>query len=162
MTDTAAATFNLKLDLRLERTIDSAPEFLWKGWTDAATLKQWFCPRPWKVVEASIDLKPGGKFLTVFESPEGQKYPNEGCYLEIIPNRKLVYTNTLKAGYLPSTFNETEFPLTVILELMPEGGKTKYRATVRHATEAARNQHDAMGFESGWSAALDQLLELRK
>lgn len=29
---------------------------------------------------------------TVMRSPEGQEFPNLGCYLEIVPNQKLVFT----------------------------------------------------------------------
>ena len=42
---------------------------------------------------------------------------------------------------------------------LPDGG-TRYHAQVHHVDAAGRDAHAAMGFEQGWSAALDQLVEL--
>lgn len=39
---------------------------------------------------------------------------------------------------------------------------TYYRATVIHADEAGCRTHAAMGFEQGWSVALDQLVAMVK
>ena len=35
-------------------------------------------------------------------SPEWQEFPNVGCYLEVIQNEKLVWTNALAPGYRSS------------------------------------------------------------
>ena len=42
-------------------------------------LMPWFCPKPWRVVACSIDLRPGGIFSTTMQSPEGVTLP-EGPY----------------------------------------------------------------------------------
>lgn len=89
-----------QLDLFFERLIDLSPELVWAAWTTPAHLKQWFTPAPWRTIDCDIDLRPGGRFRTVMCSPEGQEFPNLGCYLEIIPNQKLVWTNALQPGYL--------------------------------------------------------------
>ncbi|MCA8973046.1 MAG: SRPBCC domain-containing protein, partial [Planctomycetes bacterium] len=69
------------LDLVLERTVDVTPELLWRAWTEPVHLMQWFCPRPWKTVECEIDLRPGGLFRTVMQSPEGETMPaSDGCW----------------------------------------------------------------------------------
>ena len=47
-------------DLLLDREVAPSAEALWRGWTDPELLKQWFCPLPWRVTEAEIDLRPGG------------------------------------------------------------------------------------------------------
>jgi hypothetical protein len=39
---------------------------------------------------------------------------------------------------------------------------TRYRALAIHADTETCRQHAAMGFEDGWGAALDQLLEMVK
>ena len=48
-----------------------------------------------------MDLRPGGIFRTVMRSPEGQEFPNLGCYVEIVPNERLVFTDALLPGYRP-------------------------------------------------------------
>jgi uncharacterized protein YndB with AHSA1/START domain len=56
-----------------------------------------------KTVECVIDLRAGGLFSTTMQSPEGQNFPNIGCFLEIIENKKLVWTDALLPGYRPVT-----------------------------------------------------------
>lgn len=49
-------------------------------------------------MDCQIDLRPGGLFRVVMQSPEGEDYPNAGCYLEIVPNQRLVWTAALASG----------------------------------------------------------------
>ena len=152
-----------KTDLVLERVVDVAPELVWKAWTMPEYLKQWFTPAPWKTVGCEIDLKPGGKFHTVMESPEGQQFPNTGCYLEVVPNRRLTWTGALLPGFRPANHGpDVPFVFTAIIEIEPHGAGTKYTATTLHSTEEGRSKHEAMGFHHGWGAALDQLVALAK
>jgi len=66
---------NPELDLMFERVIDVPPELIWAPWTTPEKLKPWFCPLPWKTIDCEIDLRPGGIFHTVMQSPEGQTFP---------------------------------------------------------------------------------------
>ena len=151
-----------RTDLVLERIVDVPPELVWKAWTSPEHLKQWFTPAPWKTVDSEIDLRPGGIFRTVMESPEGQQFPNIGCYLEVVPNAKLVWTGALLPGYRPANVSNVPFVFTAIIAMEPHGAGTKYTATVLHSSEEARSKHEAMGFHQGWGAALDQLVVLAK
>jgi uncharacterized protein YndB with AHSA1/START domain len=152
-----------RLDLVFERIVDIPRELIWTAWTTPEDLKPWFTPAPWKTVDCEIDLRPGGIFRTMMLSPEGQEFPNLGCYLEIIPNEKLVWTNALEPGYRPSKldFSETcnSFAFTAILSLELHGNGTKYRATVIHGDEESCKRHNDMGFQDGWGKAFDQLVE---
>lgn len=149
-----------KLDLVLERVVDVPPDLVWMAWTQPEHVKRWFTPVPWKTVECEIDLRPGGRFYTVMRSPEGQDFPNVGCYLEVVPNRKLVWTDALEAGFRPTrAAAHLGFRFTASLLLEPHGaGGTKYTAIAMHGTEDARAKHDAMGFQDGWGKALEQLV----
>ena len=95
-------TFNPELDLQFERIVDVPREKIWAAWTTPKLLMPWFCPLPWKTIECEIDLRPGGIFHTVMQSPEGQRFPNNGCYLEVIPNQKIVWTNALEPSFRPA------------------------------------------------------------
>lgn len=159
---------NPKLDLVFERMVDLPPEPIWLAWTRPEQLMKWFTPAPWTTVECEIDLRPGGTFRTTMRSPEGQEFPNLGCYLEIIDNEKLVWTNALAPGFRPINQPAADSPecgmffFTAVLALAPHGNGTKYTATVIHADEDGRNKHEAMGFQDGWGKALDQLVALVK
>ena len=161
--------FNPKLDLTFERIIDIPPNMVWRAWTEPELMKQWFCPTPWKTIDAEMDVRPGGMFRTTMQSPEGQEFPNTGCYLETIKNEKIVWTNALLPGFRPAPVNapcgdeNAEFMFTATIEMAAHGTNgTHYRATVTHADEKGCQQHAAMGFEAGWGAALDQLIAMVK
>jgi uncharacterized protein YndB with AHSA1/START domain len=148
------------LDLALVRDVDVAPELVWRAWTEPELLKQWFTPRPWTTPVAEVDLRVGGGFHTVMRGPDGEEHDNSGCYLEVVPNQRLVWTAALAPGFRPVA---SELPLTAIIELeaMPSGG-TRYRAIAMHQNPADRKVHDEMGFADGWGTVLDQLVELVK
>ena len=156
-----------RLDLVLERFIDVPRELVWRAWTTPEHLKKWFTPVPWSTVDCEIDLRPGGLFRTVMRSPEEQEFPNVGCYLEVVENERLTWTNTLLPGFRPSTGSvsglECEtFSFTAVISLAPDGKGTRYTVVVLHGDEASRNKHNEMGFQDGWGKALDQLVALAK
>ena len=153
------------LDLRFQRDVTLSPAQIWEGLTDPSILMKWFCPKPWKVVECNIDLQPGGIFRTVMQSPEGKRMPdNTWCYLAIEPEKRLVWTNELGPGFKPKPDPKNEnlgFFFVVDLRLSPlEGGGSSYTANVMHQSEANKRAHEDMGFQHGWGASLDQLVEL--
>ena len=153
---------NPKLDLVLERVVDVPPALVWKAWTTPELLMQWFTPKPWTTPEMEVDLRPGGIFRNVMQSPEGEKMTNGGSFLEVVPNERLVWTSALLPGFRPAPAR-TGFPhITAAILLAPEGAGTRYTAVVMHPTEEGRQMHEAMGFHSGWGTALDQLVALVK
>jgi uncharacterized protein YndB with AHSA1/START domain len=151
-----------RLDLVLERIVDVPPQLVWAAWTTPDHIKKWFTPVPWQTVDCEIDLRPGGIFRTVMRSPEGQDFPNVGCYLEIVDGEKLVWTGALGPGYRPASLPPEVPVFTAIISLEPHGSGTKYTAHVMHRDEEGRKKHEAMGFHTGWGKALDQLVALVK
>jgi uncharacterized protein YndB with AHSA1/START domain len=147
--------------LSFERDIPISAEQAFRGWTDPSLLVQWFTPAPWRTTHAEVDLRPGGIFRTVMQSPDGEEVNDgAGCVLEVVPNRKFVWTSAFGPGYVPNDFAPGEFPMTVFLEFEPVEGGSRYAATVHHASARDRDAHEQMGFFDGWSAALDQLVAL--
>lgn len=144
-----------ELDLVLERVVDVPPELVWEAWTTPEHLKHWFVPRPWTITEVEIDLRPGGRFRTVMRSPEGEESGGDGCFLEIVEGRRLVWTDTLGPGYRPAP----EPFFTAVVSMEPEGSGTRYKAIAIHGKPETREQHEAMGFHEGWGTVLDQLVE---
>ena len=146
------------LDLVLERVVDVSPDKVWAAWTEPKHIVNWFTPKPWQTTAAEVDLRPGGKFNSTFKSPDGQVIQNYGCFLEVVPGRKLVFTDCLREGWRPSgqTF------MTAIVEIIPEGKGTRYKATALHSSEADAKKHLEMGFINGWGTALDQLVAYMK
>jgi len=142
-------------DLVIEREIDVPVSLVWKAWTTPAHLRNWFVPRPWSVTDCEMDLRPGGICRTVMRSPEGQEFPNVGCYLEVVPEQRLVFTDTLLPGFRPAP----EPFFTAALLLAPNGSGTRYTAIAFHGSDEARRKHEAMGFYDGWNTVIDQMVE---
>ncbi len=154
------AKFNPELDLRFERVVDVAPELVWAAWTKAEHIVHWFTPEPWKTIACEIDLRPGGIFSNVMQSPEGQQFPHSGCYLEVVENERLVWTGILGPSFRPQ--NPGEMPFTAVVSMKPEGEGTRYSAWVMHLDAEGRKKHEEMGFEFGWGKALEQLVAYMK
>ena len=136
-----------QLDLVLERIVDVSPERVWAAWTKPEHVKKWFTPAPWQTVDREIDLRPGGIFRTVMRSPEGQEHANTGCYLELVENRRLVWTGALKPGYRPQDTSQFPFVMTAILSFEPRrdglpGGLGQSPRPARCAHEAGVARDD--------------------
>jgi uncharacterized protein YndB with AHSA1/START domain len=142
--------------------VDVPPAKVWAAWTKPEHVVRWFTPAPWTTTKCTIDLRPGGRFHTVMRSPEGREFPNEGCYLEVVPGERLVWTSALLAAYRPEPLPTGDacgaFHITASLIFTPCGKGTRYVARVLHADEAGRKSHEELGFHDGRGRALDQLV----
>ena len=79
---------------------------------------------------------------------------NKGVYLEVVPNEKLVFTDTYTAGWKPAP----DPFMTAIITFDDLGsGRTRYTAVVRHRTAEAAKNHSDMGFHDGWGTVATQL-----
>lgn len=140
-------------ELSVTRYIDAPPERVWQIMTERLT--EWWCPRPWKTEIIELDWRPGGRAAMVMRGPEGEQHPSDGVVLEFTPNRRFVFTDAFSAGWQP----QPAFMIG-IFEVEPEGDGTRYTASARHWSAEAREQHQTMGFEEGWTAVAAQLAEL--
>ncbi len=140
-------------DLILERDLAAPRHLIWRCWTDPAHLPHWFIPRPHRVSACRIDLRAGGAFDTTFEV-EGKVIENRGVYLEVVPEERLVFTDTYTVGWKPAS----DPFLTAILTFADlGGGRTRYVAVARHRSPDARRTHEEMGFHEGWGTVAGQL-----
>ena len=146
-------------ELVLTRVMDARRENLWRCWAEPELLKQWFCPLPWRVSKAAIDVRPGGASLIVMNGPNGEEFPNRGVYLDVKRGERIVFTDAFVDAWTPSG----KAFMVGTVEFSDAGdGKTNYTATVRHWSAEDLAQHEKMGFHEGWGKAADQLEELAK
>ena len=152
-------TLDPSRDLELDRLLTAPPALVWRCWTEPDLICQWFCPKPWSVSQAVVDLRHGGRFFTLMNGPDGEVVPNEGRFLEVVPQRKLVFTDMFGADYAPVAVPASGAGLNfaAILTFLPEGKGTRYRAVARHRSPEDAEMHKSMGFHDGWGIAADQL-----
>lgn len=156
--DTTAAIDDSR-DLVLERIIDVPAEKLYRCWTTPELLPKWFCPKPWFVSDVRQDVRSGGNSYMVMNGPDGERVPQPGVYLEVVPNQKLVFTDAFTETWKPS---DKPFMVGIVTFEDLGDGKTRYRAVARHWTAEDKTAHEQMGFREGWGVATDQLTALAK
>jgi len=143
-------------ELVLTRVIDAPPERVYAAWTQPELMKKWFSPKPVETIVVETEVRVGGASRIVMRLPDGTEMPSRGVYLEVVPNRKLVFTDAFVSAWEPSA----QPFMTVILTFEEQDGKTLYTARVRHWRVEDRERHENMGFHAGWGKATDQLAEL--
>lgn len=145
-------------ELVLARWIDAPVAAVWRAWTEAALLEEWFCPKPWRVTDVAQDIRPGGSSFMIMRGPNGEEMPMRGVYLEVVHERRIVFTDAFTEAWVPS---EKPF-VAASVEMAPEDGGTRYIARVGHWSVVDREQHETMGFHQGWGIATDQLEEVAR
>ncbi|WP_375401864.1 SRPBCC family protein [uncultured Sphingomonas sp.] len=140
-------------ELSVERHIAAKPDIVWRVMTER--MADWWCPRPWTTEIVEQDWRPGGRAAMVMRGPDGEEFPQEGVFLEVMPGRRFITTDAYAVGWSPR-----EPFMTGVWEIEPEADGTRYRASARHWTAESVEKHRAMGFEQGWSAVADQLKAL--
>jgi uncharacterized protein YndB with AHSA1/START domain len=150
---------NPDLDLKVSRIIRAPVAAVWDAWTEPRKLEQWWVPAPSTVRVVSLDLRPGGAFITEFdEAGNGSSFaPHiDACFLDVQPQKRIVFTDTLKAGWRPS---ERPFMTGLFsFEEHPQG--TNYVAYAMHKSPDDRKTHADLGFFDGWGTVTEQLARL--
>lgn len=145
--------------LQISRDMDVPAVKLFKAWTTGERMGEWFCPKPWRVSEATLDLRVGGQSLIVMEGPNGERVENPGVFLEIVENRKIVFTDAYTSAWVPSA---KPFMTAVVEFIDLGGGRSRYVATALHWSEEDMKTHEEMGFHQGWGIVAGQLEEVAR
>ena len=74
--------------LNMSRVFDHPVDYVFNAWTDSDLLKNWFCNNG----EAEFDVVVGGRFHVFINCESSGVAELKGEYLEIIKNKKLVFT----------------------------------------------------------------------
>lgn len=146
-----------KVDIVFERFIDAPKRLVWEALTKPEHVKEWYMPKQWgSVSRTEMDLRPGGAFSIDIATADGQEVPNLGCFLDVVPMERLVWTSMLFPGYRPAVFDD--IPITAIITMESVGKGTRYVFTALHRNEADLESNKASGWKEGTEIALDQLV----
>ena len=142
-------------ELTVERFIKASPATVWKAWSTPEHLEKWWIPAPMECRVIKLNLRAGGGFETQMRQGDEDFQPHvEGCFLEAVPESRLVWTTVLREGWRPI---EPWLALTAIITFTPEGNGTRYRAHVLHRNTEDSLKHQEMGFFDGWGTVIEQL-----
>lgn len=100
-----------------------------------------------------MGFRVGGRFRFAMTGPEGrQNRPFGGQYLEIVPNRKIVFDNAFE------TPGAEKMLVTITCDEL--AGKTTLTIHTLFASVAMKNEHVGGGYERGVGSGLDQLADV--
>ena len=134
-----------KPNLAIKCELPAPPDRCFRAWTDPQALKHWFGPGADEVVLAETDPRVGGRYRLVMRTEGGEEREVSGEFLEVVANRKLVFT------WAWSSAPERQSLVTV--EFAPVGDATTLTLTQEEfADEAARDRH-----HHGWTVSLSKL-----
>jgi uncharacterized protein YndB with AHSA1/START domain len=142
-------------ELTISRFIDATPARVWRAWSRPEHLAKWWIPHPIECKVVKLDLRPGGGFETRMREGDGDFEPQvEACFLDIVPEQRLVWTTSLAEGWRPT---EPWLALTAIVTFEAERHGTRYSARVLHKNAAESRRHEDLGFQEGWGTTISQL-----
>src|SRR6185369_4782001 len=86
-----------RTDVACHRTVHRrSPRARLEALTKPEHLKERDMPKAWgRVARTEMDVRPGGIFSIDIATADGQDFPNLGCFLEVIPMERLVWTSML-------------------------------------------------------------------
>jgi uncharacterized protein YndB with AHSA1/START domain len=151
--------------LVISRGFDAPRGLLFKAWTKPERLAQWWGPKGFEVIEAKLDLRPGGVFHYGMRSPNGDVMWGKFVYREVVPPERLVFINSFSdenGGITRHPLSAT-WPLEMMntLTLFERDGKTTLTLRVgpHHATEEERATFKAghSSMQQGFTGTFDQL-----
>lgn len=134
------------------RTFDAPARLVFEAWTKPELFEQWWVPRSMGMTLRSceLDVRTGGKYRLVFGDDPANPMAFFGRYLDVVPNRRIVWTNEesgADGSVTTVTFEEKNGKTTLVMsELYP----TK-EALDAAGTGAQEAMHETFG-------QLDELL----
>ena len=107
------------------RTFDAPARLVFEAWTNPKLFKQWWVPRSMGMTLRSceLDVRTGGKYRLVFGDDPANSMAFFGRYLDVVPNRRIVWTNEesgADGSVTTVTFEEKNGKTTLVMsELYP-------------------------------------------
>jgi uncharacterized protein YndB with AHSA1/START domain len=147
-------------EVTFERSYEAPLSQVWKAWTDAEELKQWWGPANVSIPECEVDLKVGGTFYIVMEAGEamgpfkGTRWPMKAEFTVVEPHAQLSYT---AQAWTEGKEEETMIDQVTEIGFAEENGKTKVnvRAAINKVGPGAGMAVEGMQY--GFSQQLDKL-----
>lgn len=140
-------------ELVVTREFDVPARFLFEAYSKPEHISRWFGPKGWPITLCEMDFRVGGKWRFAMTGSSGkQNTPFGGQYLEIVPNKKIVFDNA---------FEEPDAPKMIMTVTFEErDGKTKLVMHTLFATKEMRAEYVGHGMEEGINSGFDQLADV--
>lgn len=144
--------------IAVTRHFNAPVEDVWRAWTEAELLDQWWAPKPWRAETKTLDFREGGHWLYAMVGPEGERHWARADYKKIDAGKSFTVTDafTDEQGNLNSEMPSMHWLNTFSSTL--NGSKVVVDITFDKVEDLERIIE--MGFKEGFIAALGNLDEL--
>ena len=152
-----------KNKLTVTRTFDAPLKLVWRAWTEAELLDQWWAPKPWKSKTKHMDFKEGGTRLYAMVGPNNEEHWGITTYSSIEQPDAFAGEDAFcdKNGVVNDSF-----PVATFENLFKESSQqTTVTIITEYASEDQLEQIVKMGMKEGLSMSfenLDEVLETIK
>ena len=154
-----------KTDFIITREYNAPRELVFKAWSEADRLVQWWGPKGFQLGVAALDFRPGGIFHYSMQAANGETMWGRFVYQEMVAPERIVFINSFsneEGEITKAPFSEI-WPLEIlnILTLTEQDGKTilNLRGGPINANaeeqQIFNNMHESM--QQGFGATFDQL-----
>ena len=75
---------------RISRVFSARRETVFRAWSTAEHVKNWFSPETYGVSDARVEMRVGGAFDVCMRSPQGTEHWSRGTFVEVTPHTRLV------------------------------------------------------------------------
>jgi uncharacterized protein YndB with AHSA1/START domain len=142
--------------LVITRVLNAPRELVFKVWSEAEHLKEWWGPKGFEWLHAKLDFRPGGMFHYQMRAPQGFDMWGKFVYQEIEAPERTVFVssfsdeagNTVRAPFSPV------FPLEIYNEMTFTEQDGKTLVTLRGGPINATAEEQA--FFSGMKDSMNQ------
>ena len=147
------------------RELDAPRDLVWKAFTEAERMKQWWGPKGVTIIASRMDLRPGGTYHYGMWTPDGKEMWGRFVYREIEAPERLVSVNSFSdaKGGLTRHPLAPAWPIEMLstFTFVEANGKTTFTVTWSPLNPTAEEQatFDAghAGMTQGWSGTMEQL-----
>ncbi len=137
-----------KQEIVIQREFDARRELVFRLWTDAAYVPEWWGPSVMTTIVDSLDARKGGIWRYLQTDPEGNEYAHNGVYHEVAAPERLIHTYEFEG--IPAVGL-----VTVTFEELP-GGRTRLTETSLYPSVEIRDGVLQSGMSEGAIALMDR------
>lgn len=156
---TRAASDGSSREFSIIRVFDAPRELIFKVWTDPRYVALWWGIEGATNPVCELDVRPGGQWRIDMRTASGKVYRNHGVYIEVVENRRLVYSD-IPDPYLAEWQGRPPGPNLHTVTFLDQGERTEVTLEVRMNSKADRDRMLALGMLRGIAQGFDRLERL--
>lgn len=158
----AVVTLPSDTEILVTREFAAPKHLVYRAYTEPALISRWWTSKRGTMRVCEMDLRVGGRWRFVMDAEGGFEVAFHGVCKEIVPNERLVTTETFEGAFEPGhTFTDADYTLNT-LTLTEVDGRTHLTLLTICPSKDVRDAIIESGMEGGLQDAYDLLEEVAR